>query len=201
MEMVLDPWSLTWGLANNPREAPSIALGGGELSEKFREAETPSAPSIQRFPGRFQATGIHRGPASYNAQLLSYPPALRGLSAWDKNSPRWASRHKPGHPDPGMDPGRWPLLQGWQAGLGQALLGWVGETAFTQTSGLLAGIRLGCQTNICSSLSSYHQEDILEPWEKAAHAPLPNPPCLLCPPQGMQGVQGRGSNLLSSVLL
>ena len=50
MEMVLDPWSLMWGLANNPREAPSIALGRGGLSEKSREAETPSAPSIQRFP-------------------------------------------------------------------------------------------------------------------------------------------------------
>ena len=50
MEMVLDPWSLMWGLANNPREAPSIALGGGGPSEKSREAETPSAPSIQRFP-------------------------------------------------------------------------------------------------------------------------------------------------------
>ena len=51
MEMVLDPWSLTWDLANNLREAPSIALGGGGPSEKAREAETPSAPSLERLPG------------------------------------------------------------------------------------------------------------------------------------------------------
>ena len=33
MEMVLDPWSLPWGLANNPREAPSMALGRGAVCE------------------------------------------------------------------------------------------------------------------------------------------------------------------------
>ena len=49
MEMVLDPWTLTGDLANNLREAPSIALGGGGPSEA-REAETPSAPSITEIP-------------------------------------------------------------------------------------------------------------------------------------------------------
>ena len=33
---------------------------------------------------------------------------------------------------------------------------------------------------------------------EGAHAPPPYPPCLLHPPQGTQGVQGRGSHLLQS---
>ena len=57
-------------------------------SVKSRVAETPSAPSTQRFPGGFLACGSHKGSTPNNAQLLSYPLALRVLGAWHRDSPR-----------------------------------------------------------------------------------------------------------------
>lgn len=123
MEMVLDPWSLTWGLANNPKEAPSIALGGGGPSEKSREAETPSAPSRQRFPRRFLAVGIHGGLASYNARLLSYPPALRVSALGTRSLQGEPPATRLGTLNQEWTLGGGPLLQGWQDGLGQAVLG------------------------------------------------------------------------------
>lgn len=103
------------------------------------------------------------------------------------------------HPDPGMDPGRWPPAPG--------MAGWPG----TGAPGLSRGDNLHPDLwlpgrHLAWFPNKHVQQPVIispgrQPWEKAAHAPLPRLPCLLCPPQGMQGVQGRGSNLLSSVPL
>lgn len=110
-----------------------------------------------------------------------------------------AHRPRDRHPDPGMDPGRWPPAPGMARWPG------TGGPGLSRGDSLHPDLWLPGRHSAWFPNKYVQQPVIISPGRhpgalgEGCSCTPPPPPCLLCPPQGMQGVQGRGSNLLSSV--
>ena len=151
--------------------------GGGALCAESGGGRDPACtqPTHTAIPGPVGATAARaRQPTAARESDASSPQGPRHLAqgtlqgeAREQSLP---PTHPDRHPDPGMDASpqvsepHWLVapcsmggrLRREESGLGQASLGCVGETAFTQTCGCRAGIQLGFQTSTCSSLSPCH---------------------------------------------
>lgn len=105
------PWSLTWGLANNPK-APSIALGGGGPVWEVQGGWDPECT---------QQTEIHADSWPLGS-MAALPPTMHGcsatlqpsesLSAWDQGLFEWASATRLGTLNQEWTLGGGPLLPG-----------------------------------------------------------------------------------------